>query len=106
MKTMTMERAREEFPNMVTVLTDCANALKEKVTKVLIHTDVWDAAEIYIDGDFEFKEFFAIMRANVPEDIVDAEIGCSMLLPMEMFRDDDRAYDVTNIAKEIWYGTE
>lgn len=104
MQTITLEEAKESYPNMVTVLLVFKPLLAGRTKRVLARKDVSDIFNIYVDTDVEFDELLKQYK-RVPTEIADAEIGASAVRPIEhLHRDfsDSRLLDATEVAEVLW----
>lgn len=104
MQTITLEEAKENYPNMITVLQVVKPVLKDNFTRVIAQKDVADIFNVYVDTSLSEDDLFAYYH-KVPEEISQAEIGAAMLCHISQLGDrpkDTRLLDVTDAVKELY----
>lgn len=104
MQTITLEEAKESYPNMVTVLRIFKPLLKGRTMRVLAQKDVSDVFNIYVDTDVSFEELLKQYR-SVPAEIADAEVGAAAVRPIVHLHNDfsdTQLLEVTEATEELW----
>lgn len=101
---LTMEEAKNFYPNMLTVLQCYKQLLKDNVTVAIMQRDHCDASCVYVDTDVDYRTLIEYYMPHVPESVWDSDIGLSIVLPIDDLKvtSDPRLFDVTEVAKEVW----